>query len=142
LPANGGILEFATSEYGGGWIASNLTNGITNEDGWCSAVNPEPQQEFVYSFSDGNSATLSNAVIHGGTAEGAYYSKDVEVHVSANGTSFTLAGSDTLDDSLNDSVIIDLGDVTAKKVKLVITEGYRTDYWELAEFVVNGAIIE
>ena len=35
---------------------------------------------------------------------------------------------------------LDLGDVEAKNVKLVVTSGYRTDYWELSEFVVTGAI--
>jgi hypothetical protein len=94
LPANGGVLESFTSEYGGDWVASDLTNEITNEDGWSSsAEHPKPDQEFVYSFRDGNSATLNEAVIHGGTAEGEYYSKDVEVWTSADGTSFTLAGS-------------------------------------------------
>ena len=138
LPANGGVLESFTSEYGDGWFASDLTNGVTNEDGWSSASSPKPRQEFVYSFLDGKNATLNEAVIHGGTAEGMYYSKDVEVWTSANGKSFTLVGSGTLLEQRNDSVTINLGDVVAKKVKLRITSGYRSDYWELAEFVVYG----
>jgi hypothetical protein len=81
-------------------------------------------------------------VIHGGTAEGSYYSKDVEVWTSADGTSFTSAGSDTLLDQANDSVTIDLGSVVAKKVKLKITSGYENDYWELAEFEVYGEVID
>jgi hypothetical protein len=142
LPANGGVLESFTSEYGGDYVASDLTNEITNEDGWSSVENPQPYQEFVYSFRDGNSATLNEAVIHGGTGEGEYYSKDVEVWTSADGTSFTLVGSDTLLEQSNDSVTIPLGDVVAKKVKLRIESGYRTDYWELAEFEVKGVVIE
>ena len=34
------------------------------------------------------------------------------------------------------------GDVAAKKVKLAVTSGYRDDYWELAEFVAYGIVIE
>ena len=142
LPADGGVLESFTSEYGSGWVASDLTNGVTNEDGWSSTSNPAPYQEFVYSFDDGKDATLDLAVIHGGTAEGSYYSKDVEVWTSANGTSFTLAASDRLLAQSNDSVTIDLGSIVVKKVKLKITSGYRTDYWELAEFVVYGEVID
>jgi hypothetical protein len=142
LPANGGVLESFTSEYGGDYVASDLTNGVTNEAGWSSAKNPKPYQEFVYSFRDGNSATLDLAVIHGGTGEGMYYSKDVEVWTSTDGTSFTLAGSDTLLAQPNDSVTIDLGSVVAKKVKLKITSGYENDYWELAEFEVYGEVID
>jgi hypothetical protein len=142
LPGNGGVLESFTSEYGSGWVVSDLTNGVTDEDGWCSEYNPEPDQEFVYSFRDGNSATLHEAVIHGGTAEGSYYSKDVEVWTSVNGSSFTFAGGDTLLAQSNDSVTIDLGDVAAKEIKLIVTSGYRSDYWELAEFVVYGNVIE
>jgi chitodextrinase len=142
LPANGGNLDSFTSEYGSGWVASDLTNEVTNEDGWSSEKNPKPYQEFIYSFRDGKDATLDLAVIHGGTAEGSYYSKDVEVWTSADGTSFTSAGSDTLLDQANDSVTIDLGSVVAKKVKLRIESGYEPDYWELAEFVVYGEVID
>ena len=74
LPANGGVLEYFTSEYGDGYVASDLTNGVTNEAGWSSEDNPAPYQDFIYSFLDGNAATLDVAVIHGGTAEGSYYS--------------------------------------------------------------------
>jgi len=126
-------------------VASDLTNGETYEDGWSSAKNPAPYQEFIFSFSGGNSATLNQAIIHGGTAEGDYYSKDVEVHISTDGTNFDddpPVGSDTLDAVANDSISIPLGDVTAKKIKLVITSGYRTDYWELAEFEVYGEVID
>ena len=141
LPANGGNLDSFTSEYGGGWVASDLTNRVTNEDGWCNGSGPEPQQEFVYSFSGGNSATLDEAIIHGGTAEGRYYSKDVEVWTSANGTSYTLRGGGTLADSDGSTVTVDLTGIIAKKIKLVITSGYRSDYWELAEFIVSGEVI-
>jgi hypothetical protein len=142
LPANGGNLDFFTSEYGGDWVASDLTNGITVEDGWSCLADPVIDQEFIYSFQGGNDATLTQAIIYGGTAEGEYYSKDIEVWTSGDGTSFTLAGSDTLLAQNDDSVTILLGGVTAKKIKLVVTSGYKTDYWEISEFVVNGDMVE
>jgi hypothetical protein len=141
LSSNGGVLESFTSEYGSGYEATRLTNGITSELGWASEVNPASPQEFVYSFSGGNSAALSNAVIHAGNPDGYYYSKDVEVLTSTNGTSFTSRGSDMLDDEDYDSVTISLVGVTAKYVKLKITSGYSSTYWELAEFEVNGNIV-
>jgi hypothetical protein len=138
LPANGGTLVKFTSQYGSGWLASDLTDGITNDDGWSSATNPGPQ-EFVYSFKNGGSATLQDAVIYSGTAEGAYFSMSVEVWASANGTTFTRVAKGTLANAVN-SIKLSLGNVVAKKVKLRITSGYRTDYWELGEFVVNGTL--
>jgi PKD repeat protein len=93
----------------------------------------------VYSFSGGQSATLSQAVIHGGTGEGQYFSKDVEVWTSADGSIYTQAASGTLANSSNDSITLGLGGTVASNVKLVVTSGYRTDYWELAEFEVMGA---
>jgi len=140
LPTYGGVLESYTSQYSVAFAATLLTNNVANENGWASAASPGPQ-EFIYSFLDGQDAVLYEAVIHGGLAEGSYYSKDVEVWSSADGATFTFLGSDTLLDVANDSVTIDLGSTLAKKVKLVITSGYRTDYWELAEFEVQGSLV-
>ena len=53
LPVNGGFLDIAASdyeEYGEGWVATDLTNGIKNEDGWASEKDPDHPQSFVYSF--------------------------------------------------------------------------------------------
>jgi hypothetical protein len=140
--AKGGVLESFTSEYGDGWDASKLINGVTNETGWSSAENPTCPQEFVFSFRDSNSANLNKAVIHGGKAEGSYYSKDVEVWTSADGISFTKRGGDRLANNNGSTVTVDLTGIVAKKIKLAITSGYRSDYWELAEFLVNGDMID
>ena len=138
LPANGGVLQSFTSEYGGGWVATDLTNGVTNEDGWATPANPSGPQEFVYSFLNGTDKIVSEATIHGGTGEGQYYSKDVEVWLSTDGTNYTLAASGTLANSSNDSITLDLGGAIAKRVKLVVVNGHRTDFWELSEFIVMG----
>jgi hypothetical protein len=138
MPSNGGRLESFTSEYGSGWVASDLTNGVTSEDGWSSVVDPGPQ-EFVYSFLNGLRATLNEAVIYTGRAEGTYFSKDVEVWTSADGNNFTKAAEGTLQNTANNSITLNLGEITAKKVKLIIASGYRSDYWELGEFEVYGS---
>ena len=138
LPANGGNLVSFTAEYGGGYSAAHLTNGVTAENGWATPANPSGPHEFVYSFTGGGDARLDVAVLHAGTAEGVYFSKDVEVWTSANGTDYTLAGSGTLLEVALDSIAINLGGVTARNVKLVVTSGYDNAYWELAEFEVYG----
>jgi hypothetical protein len=154
LPANGGNLDSFTSEYDSSWgyyPALNLINGNTTEIGWISDENGNPGslQEFVFSFRDGKNASLSNptsrAMIYGGDAEsGVYHCKDVEVHVSYNGTTFTSAGSGKLESSNSWIENIDLTGISSdvKKIKLVITSGYASDYWELAEFEVYGDIID
>lgn len=139
LAANGGVLESATSEFGSGWVASDLNNGVTNEDGWASTQNPG-NQEIVFSFLNGKDAFLHEAVIHAGTAEGQYFCKDVEVWISADGSSYSPVASGTLPNTANTSIALDLGGLLAQKVKLVITSGYRNDYWELAEFEVTGVL--
>ena len=96
-------------------------------------------QEFIYSFLDGSAANLDMAVIHVGTGgSSGYFSKDVEVWTSADGISFTLVANGMLAETAYDSVAINLEGVVAKKVMLRVTSGYRSDYWELAEFVVYG----
>jgi hypothetical protein len=147
LPANGGVLEAGFSnytEYGGSFVAAALTNGVTDEAGWATATGPTFDQEFAYSFLDGQDAILDRAVIHGGTGEGeGNYSKDVEVWTSADGTNFTfrLGDNDTLDNTPNDSVTIPLTGITAKKIKLKITSGYNSSWWDLAEFEVYGTLV-
>ena len=137
LASNGGSLESFTSEYNNQWSAAKLTNGVTNEDGWASKKDPGTQ-EFIYSFANGDSVNLSDAVIHSGTAENRYWAKDVQVWTSADGSNYTLAASGTLANNSSASITLDLSGIVAKRVKLVVTSGYRTDYWEIGEFAVNG----
>ena len=136
LPGNGGTLESFTGEYSSTWGAAKLTNGVTNEDGWASKANPNTQ-EFIYSFANGD-VTLTDAVIHSGTGEGQYWAKDVEVWTSADGSNYTLAASGTLVNSSGQSITLVLSGIVAQNVKLVVTSGYRTDYWEIGEFELNG----
>jgi cytochrome c peroxidase len=138
LPANGSVLQSFTSEYSSNYAAAALTDGITTDAGWASTANPGVQS-FVYGFRDGKNATLNEAVIYAGTGEGSYFSEGVEVWSSIDGNNYTMIKDGTLPQGL-DSITLDLGGIVAKNVKLVITSGYRSDYWELGEFVVNGSI--
>ncbi|MDB4180870.1 DUF5011 domain-containing protein [Flavobacteriaceae bacterium] len=144
LPINGGGLDSYTSTYGGNYGPELLTNGITSEAGWASAdIDSDPTlPEFVYSFSDGQTATLQSSVIYGGTAEDEYFSKDVEVWTSTDGTNYNKIAEGTLGNFVDDAIILDLGGIVAKNVKLVITSGYDESYWELGEFEVYGEISE
>ena len=144
LPINGGGLDSYTSTYGGNYGPELLTNGITSEAGWASAdLDSDPTlPEFVYSFSDGQTATLQSSVIYGGTAEDEYFSKDVEVWTSSDGTNYNKVAEGTLGNFVDDAIILDLGGIVAMKVKLVITSGYDESYWELGEFEVYGEISE
>jgi len=69
-----------------------------------------------------------------------YFSKDIEVWTSTDGNNYTKSGSGTLPNTANTSIVINLGGIVAGKVKLVITNGYRSDYWKLGEFEVYGAL--
>jgi serine protease len=139
-PSNGGVLQSYSSEYSSSYPASALTNGDTGEAGWSSISNPD-EQSFIYTFKSGKSANLKSAKIHSGTAEGSYYSKGIEVWISADGNNFTKVANANLAEN-NDTLNLDLNNREAKSVKLVITSGYRTDYWELAEFIVDGVLID
>ena len=138
--------ESSYSQISTTWGAAKLTDGIANQVGgcWCSGVNPGTQS-FVYSFSGGQSATLTAAVLKNyGQQEtfgqaAAYYSRNVEIWTSANGTDYTKATNATLAASTN-SVTLPLGSVGAKKVKLKILTGYQPDYWEFGEFEVYGTL--
>ena len=77
-------------------------------------------------------------MIHSGTAEGQYWAKNVEVWTSVDGSNYTLAASGSLANNSGSSITLDLSGIVAKNVKLVVTSGYRTDYWEIGEFELNG----
>ncbi len=145
LPANGGILEEYTSAYSdansGHQYAEDLTDGILDDDGWCSTYNPGPQS-FVYSFRNGHSASIDDVVIYSGTAGGFYFSRDIEVWTSVDGTVYTEAASGTLPATSESSITLSFTEsIVARTVRLVITSGYRTRYWSLGEFEVNGDLM-
>ncbi|MDA7707596.1 DUF5011 domain-containing protein, partial [Flavobacteriaceae bacterium] len=142
LPSNGGALESYTSTFGGDYGPELLTNEITSEAGWSSAdlVSNPTLPEFVYSFSEGQTATLQSSVIYGGTAEDQYFSNGVEVWTSSDGINYNMVAEGILGSFQDDAIILDLGGIEAMKVKLVITSGYDENYWELGEFEVYGEI--
>jgi hypothetical protein len=138
LPGNGGVLESFTSERDANYPASRLTDGVTNDAGWSSSLNPGTQ-EFNYSFRNGHNAILQDIIVYSGNAEGLYFSEGIEIWVSGNSIDYSLAASGTLANT-PDTLNVSLGGLTARSIRLVITSGYHADYWELGEFVVNGVI--
>jgi chitodextrinase len=81
-------------------------------------------------------------VIATGLAEGRsdWHCKDAEVWTSADGgTNWTKVANTVLPAS-NTSVTLNLGNVIANRVKLVVTSGYSSSYWEMAEFSVYGTL--
>ncbi|MFA7172631.1 MAG: InlB B-repeat-containing protein, partial [Kiritimatiellia bacterium] len=138
LHSNGGVLESFTSQFNAStYAAARLTDGAvgTGTHNWLSAVNPGPQT-FEYSFSEGQSANLTSLTLVNATRT--YNVKDFQLWISADGSS---AWAKIAEGTLADNAKLqnlDLEGQSAQRVKLVITSGYRTDYWELAEFELYG----
>ena len=159
-PANGGALDSFTSQFAT-WLgqASKLTDGKRGDISvaWSSARSPGVQ-EFVYSFDGGQDAVVNHVVIYNYSllweifqTNPAYlslsmYSRNIEVFVSADGVNFSPAASGELKANLK-AQRFELGDVTAKKIKLRVKTGYGipawqlmfgTDLWQLGEFETYG----
>jgi len=137
LPENGGNLESYTSQYSIAYAATHLTDGVIDEDGWLSQVYPHESQEFVYTFRDGESTELYEALIYNGNF---YLSENVQVWISTNGSDYTMAASGTLADRPQTPLKLSLGGIAAQKLKLVVTSGYSSYYWGICEFEVNGVL--
>jgi alkaline phosphatase len=138
LQANGGVLESFASQYdASAWKALNLTDGAVGSfaHNWVSTVNPGPQT-FEYSFSGGKSAQLSRLTLINATR--AYNSKDFELWIMAPGSNMwtKVAAGSLADNGLTQP--FDLDGQFAQRVRLVLTSGYTSAYWELAEFELYG----
>ena len=145
LPANGGVLEMFTSQYAPSWGAANLTDGLTAADGygaWISATRPSRPQEFVWSFADGQAAAFTEVVIHN-YGQGVYnrYSRGYRLEISNDGVNFSTAKTGTLPASVG-AQEIDLSGVCGRYLKLALTSGYNSYYWELGEVEAYGLLKE
>ncbi len=140
-PANGGQLLSYTSQFSTVYAATNLTDGrkAVAAGLWSSALNPGVQG-FVYAFSNGLPATLTQATIYNYGEGGLYYSRAFEIWGSANsGVTYSVMATGTLA-AVTNAQTFSLGSATANRVKLLIKSGLRTDYWELSEFEVYGTL--
>jgi|GEM_PF-2798426 len=141
LQANGGVLESFTSQYDNNlYAAANLTDGAVGSGAhnWVSAVIPAPgPQTFEYSFSGGQSANLTSLTLVNAT-RAQINCKDFQVWISANGSNaWTKVAEGTLADN-GQPQPFSLSEQIAKRARLVITSGYSTAGWELAEFELYG----
>ncbi len=137
LQTNGGVLESFTSQYNNDYAATKLTDGAvgTGTHNWGSDFNPGPQT-FEYSFSGGQSANLTSLTLVNATR--AYNAKGFELWISADGSNaWTKVAEGTLANNAQPQAF-ELSGQTAKRARLVITSGYSTAGWELAEFELYG----
>jgi hypothetical protein len=141
LPANGGSLESFTSQFdSGNWAAIHLTDGVRQGIGgsWASVRRPGPQS-FVYSFSNRRAAQLDRAVLYNYGEQSGVYSKGLEFYGSDDGASWFFISNGTLANAIG-AQSFGLGSSNARYIKVTLTSGYLTDYWELGEVEVYGSL--
>lgn len=139
-PDSGSVLEYFTEQYNSSeYAATLLTNGELGEDNeWASEWRPNSPIEFIYSFSEGSESTLQEAVIHTGVAGGRYFSEDIEIWASQDGSTYEKIAEGSLPNYYG-SITLPLQGYVASKVKLVIKSGHRNDYWMLGDFTLIGS---
>ncbi len=141
LAVNGGVLNICSFTGTNATSVASLTDGNTASY-WLSPTNPGPQ-EFVYGFTNWQGAICSEVVIYnyGQAGQGlTNYSRDYQIWgaMDIGGTNFFPLTNGVLPAS-EGPVVIGLGNVTCRVIKLVITSGYNSQ-WGLAEFELHGSI--
>jgi hypothetical protein len=107
---------------------------------WKSQEAPVMPQEFVYGFTNYQGAVCTEAVIYNYGQGGVgltNYSRDFAILVSMNGVDFTTVTNGVLPMS-EYPVVVGMGGVTCRQVKLVLSSGYSSNACELAEFELHG----
>jgi hypothetical protein len=138
--SNGGVLVSCPEEFdtSGLYSCDALNDGLLNNDGWASEEDPTGPLDFIFRFSGSQTASISQFRINTGTAEGQYWSRNIQIFTSNNGGStWTLRQTATLPNT-NTTITYNITAVLANRVRLRINDGYRTDYWELGEFEAIG----
>jgi hypothetical protein len=135
LPVYGGTLEAFTSQYPS-MEAAKLTDEIVNskQSVWWSAAYPQAQT-FEYAFNGGQAARACQVVLHNYST--AFSCRDFEVWASVDEVNYSLVLTGSLRAGSGPQ-LFDLGDVPAKRLRIVITGGYNGSFWELAEIEVYG----
>lgn len=138
LKANGGMLKTCSFSGTNVTSAANLTDGNTSSY-WLSPTNPGPQ-EFVYGFTNFQGAICSELVLYNCGAGTTNYSKDYQIWgaMDVAGTNFMFVTNGLLPEG-EGPVVVGMGNVTFRVVKLVITSGYGVQ-WAVAEFELHGII--
>ncbi|MBN1558148.1 MAG: hypothetical protein JW951_08385, partial [Lentisphaerae bacterium] len=135
LPGNGGALTAFTSEYKGMEAAHLTDEGLgSKSEIWWSQAYPGPQS-FDYSFNSGQVARVCQVVLY--NYGQAFSCKAFELWANVDDTNYTCVLTGELEAGPGPQ-LFNVGDVPAKRLKLVVTDGYNPSYWELAEFEVYG----
>ena len=155
LPANGGVLDSFTSQFSPGfWGASAVHDGRHDNQlfCWASALSPGAQS-FDFSFSDGHTAVVQNVVLYNQSWHAplfdllpellylSSYSRKVEIWVSADGVSYQKAAEAVLDPHLR-AQEIKIGDLQARKIRLIVRSGHNSLMWQLGEFEAWGYLLD
>jgi hypothetical protein len=141
--SNGGVLISCPDEFDGSgqYSCEALNDGILGDDGWASSSGPSALN-FDFRFSGNQTGFINQFRINTGTAEGAYWSRDIQIFTSNNnGATWTLRQSATLP-SNDTTLTYNITSVQANRVRLRILNGYRSDYWELGEFEAIGSFVD
>jgi len=125
-------------------VYTNYTTALSLADGnkvsyWQSAENPTGPVIFEYGFTNWQGAIITEAVIR--SHEGGYYAKDFRIETSMDGSNFTAVVTNTLP-AHSEPVSYDMGGITSRYVRLVIENGYQSNYWALSEFSLKGTLTD
>jgi hypothetical protein len=139
LPANGGVLKSCSFGGTNAVAAANLADG--NFASYWMAPTNSAAQEFVYAFTNYQGAICAKAVVYnyGDAGQGlSNYSRSYSIHVALDleGSNFVSVTNGILPMS-ESPVAIDMGSVTCRTVKLVLSGGNGPQFG-LAEFELHG----
>ena len=140
-PAGGGMLLSSTYEGTNETSVASLTDGNTVSY-WKSAEAPLAPQVFIYGFTNYQGAICSEAVLYnyGQAGQGlTNYSQNYEILVSMDGSNFTSVTNGVLPMS-EVPLVVNMGGVICRQIKLVLSSGCSSNAWELAEFEVHGSL--
>jgi hypothetical protein len=125
-------------------VYTNYTTALSLSDGnkvsyWQSAENPTGPVVFEYGFTNWQGAVITEAVIR--NHAGGYSTKDFRIELSMDGSNFTAVVTNSLP-AHSEQMIYTMGGVTSRYVRLVIENGYQTNYWALSEFALKGHLTD
>jgi hypothetical protein len=140
-PSHGGLLLSHPQAFTNTTGVANVTDG-NKVSFWRSKVSPGEPQVFIYAFTNYSGAILQKAILNNYGEAGVgktRYSRDFSIHTSMDGVTFSCVAGGTLPPQ-EEPQTFEIGCVTCRVVKLVISNGVDSAAWELSEFALNGKL--